>query len=182
VQITGTHFNYFQICHRKMWLFNNGLQMEHSSELVKEGKLIHETTYTFRPERYRELEIGGIKIDYYDARNKVVHEIKKSDKREEAHFWQLKYYLYILEQCGVDQPKGLLEYPKLHKTEEVWLTMIDREAIDEMLITIRQLLEAEACPPRLKRSRCRNCSYFDFCWSGENDTMEGADDCEMDEA
>lgn len=25
---TGTHFNYYQLCHRKLWLFSNGLNME----------------------------------------------------------------------------------------------------------------------------------------------------------
>jgi len=101
MRITGTHFNYFLICPRKLWLFHNGIQMEQTSDLVYEGKLIHENSYPFRSDRFREVEIGGIKIDYYDHRNRVVHEIKKSDKREEAHIWQLKYYLYVLEQCGV---------------------------------------------------------------------------------
>lgn len=48
--ITGTHFNYYQFCHRKLWLFAN-----------------------------------GIKVDYYDAKNKVIHEIKKSNKMDKAH-------------------------------------------------------------------------------------------------
>lgn len=172
MQITGTHFNYFQLCHRKLWLFQQGLQMEHTSELVDEGRLIHATSYGFRPERFKEIEIGGIKIDYYDSRNHVVHEVKKSDKMETAHLWQLKYYLYVLEQSGVDQVSGILEYPKLHRNEEVWLTQVDREAIGQMLISIRQTLEAEVCPQKLKRSRCRNCSYFDFCWSGEDEQPE----------
>ena len=34
MNITGTHFNYYQICHRKLWLFSNGIQMEHTSDLV----------------------------------------------------------------------------------------------------------------------------------------------------
>ena len=85
--MTGTQFNYYQICHRKLWLFSNGINMEHTSDLVYEGKLIHETTYPQRSERYEELEIEGIKIDFYDARNKVIHEIKKSDKIEVAHEW-----------------------------------------------------------------------------------------------
>lgn len=25
---TGTHFNYYQLCHRKLWLFANGINME----------------------------------------------------------------------------------------------------------------------------------------------------------
>ena len=29
---TGTHFNYYLKCHRKMWLFANGINMEHTSE------------------------------------------------------------------------------------------------------------------------------------------------------
>ncbi|MDP2237780.1 MAG: CRISPR-associated protein Cas4 [Bacteroidales bacterium] len=167
MNITGTHFNYFQICHRKLWLFANGLQMEHTSDLVYEGKMIHENSYSFRSERFKEVETGGIKIDFYDPKNRVVHEIKKSDKREEAHLWQLKYYLFILENCGVENPTGILEYPRLRKTEEVYLSDIDRITITEMLEAIKVILNSEECPERLLVSRCRNCSYFDFCWSGE---------------
>ena len=43
--ITGLHIQYYFVCHRKLWLFANGIQMEHTSDLVYEGKLIHETTY-----------------------------------------------------------------------------------------------------------------------------------------
>lgn len=68
--------------------------MEHTSDLVYEGKILHENSYPQRSERYEELEIEGIKIDYYDTRNKVIHEIKKSDKMDAAHEWQLKYYIY----------------------------------------------------------------------------------------
>ena len=93
---TGTHFNYYLICQRKLWLFANGIQMETTSDLVYEGKLLHETSYPRRAEKYQEIELDGVKIDYYDPRNKVIHEIKKSDKHEEAHEWQVKYYLYVL--------------------------------------------------------------------------------------
>lgn len=89
---TGTHFNYYQVCKRKLWLFANGINMEHTSDLVYDGKLIQGTSYPQRSERYEELEMDGIKIDYYDARNKVIHEIKRSDKVERAHEWQVKYY------------------------------------------------------------------------------------------
>ena len=167
MNITGTHFNYFQICHRKLWLFANGINMESNSDLVYEGKLLHETSYPRRSEKYQEIAIDGIKIDYYDPKNKVVHEIKKSDKHEEAHEWQVKYYLYVLEQNGIEGVTGLLEYPRLHKTDEVLLTTPDREAIREMLVDIETIINAEKCPDRISKSRCRNCSYFDFCWSGE---------------
>jgi len=164
---TGTHFNYYLICHRKLWLFANGIRMENTSELVYEGKLVHETSYPRRSEKYQEIELDGIKIDYYDPRNKVVHEIKKSDKHEEAHEWQVKYYLFVLEQNGVEGATGLLEYPRLHKTAEVLLTTPDREVIREMTYNIEKIIHQENCPDRTSKSLCKNCSYFDFCWSGE---------------
>src|SRR5690554_1040443 len=165
--ITGTQFNYYLICHRKLWLFANGISMESNSELVYEGKLIHETSYPRRSEKYQEIAIDGIKIDYYDPKNKVVHEIKKSDKHEEAHEWQVRYYLYVLDRNGIAEATGLLEYPRLHKTSEVFLTAPDKEAIAEMLISIETIVASETCPARIPKTRCKNCSYYDFCWSGE---------------
>lgn len=170
--LTGTHFNYYQICRRKLWLFANGINMEHSSDLVYEGKLIHENTYTYRSERFKEIELGGIKIDYYDPKEKVVHEVKKSDSYNIAHIWQLKYYLFILEQNGVEGVTGILEYPQLRKTETVTLSAEDRDNITKMIAEIENIISAETCPSRLLQQKCRNCSYFDFCWSGEVDEIQ----------
>jgi len=166
MQITGTHFNYYLICHRKLWLFANGVQMEQNSDAVYEGKLIHENSYKERSDRYKEIAIDGIQLDWFDAKNNVVHEIKKSDKKEEAHEWQVKYYLYVLEQNGVNAT-GLLEYPKLRKTSEVFLTEPDRKYIEEAKLDIENIIHAETVPPKLPKSKCKNCSYFDFCYSNE---------------
>lgn len=167
MKVTGTHFNYFMICHRKLWLFANGIQMEHSSELVEMGKLIHETSYPNRSERYEEVEIGGIKVDYYDAKRKVIHEIKKSDKIERAHEMQLKYYLWVFEQHGIVDVTGILEYPKLRKTEEVFLTDIDRQEIPGIVCDIEALVMDDDCPEKIKIGACKNCAYYDFCWIDE---------------
>ncbi|HET8572388.1 MAG TPA: Dna2/Cas4 domain-containing protein [Edaphocola sp.] len=104
MNITATHINYFIICPRKLWLFANGINMEHTSEVVADGKLLHETSYPQRAEKYTEIELpasfDGIevsgKIGFYDARKKVIHEIKRSNKVEEAHEWQVKYYIRLL--------------------------------------------------------------------------------------
>ena len=50
--VTGTHFNYYQLCHRKLWLFSKGINMEQESDLVYEGKLVHE--YCYRRKKSRE--------------------------------------------------------------------------------------------------------------------------------
>lgn len=163
--ITGTHFNYYQICRRKLWLFANGIGMEHTSDLVYEGKLIHEESYPQRSKKYEEIEMDGIKVDYYDAKNKIIHEIKKSDKVERAHEWQLKYYIYVFERNGIEGVKGVLEYPALRKKDEIMLSEVDREKLKEMEKEITNIIENENCPPREKKKICKNCSYYDFCYS-----------------
>ena len=170
--VTGTHFNYYMVCHRKLWLFANGMQMEHTSDLVEMGKLIHETSYPQRSEKYTEIELDGIKIDYYDARNKVVHEIKKSASHEEAHEWQVKYYIFVLERNGICGVSGILEYPKHREIHEISLSDEDREKIRELEKDIELIITSETCPAKLEQKRCKHCSYFDFCWCGEEESGE----------
>jgi len=165
--VTGIHFNYYQVCKRKLWLFANGINMEDTSDLVYDGKLIHETSYPQRSERYEEVEIDGIKIDYYDARNKVIHEIKRSDKVEEAHVWQVKYYIYVLERNGLKEVSGLLEYPTLRQTTKVELTDADRQKIAEMEKEITEIIQSDDCPPVIHSKICKTCSYCDFCYVEE---------------
>lgn len=172
MQITGTLINLYHVCKRELWLHANGVRFEHTSELVYEGKLLHETAYPQRSERYEEMEIDGCKIDYYDAKNRVVHEIKKSDKKEDAYEWQVKYYIYVLERNGIENVTGILEYPKLRETHEITLSESDREEITKIVSNIEQITTSENCPEMLKISQCRNCSYMDFCWSGEEENTK----------
>ena len=166
--ITGTHINYYLVCHRKLWLFANNIQMEQTNDAVTEGKLIHESSYTQRSSKYEEIAIDGIKIDFYDAKNKIVHEIKKSSKLHKAHIWQVKYYIYVLEKNGIEGVSGILEYPKERKTEEVYLTNIDREEIKLMENDIEKNIGLKQAPLLEKKSICKNCSYYDFCFVNED--------------
>jgi CRISPR-associated exonuclease Cas4 len=170
MKIIATHINYYFICKRKLWLFANGINMEHSSDLVYEGKLLHETSYPQRPERYEELEIDGVKIDFYDARNRVIHEIKKSDKIEVAHQWQVKYYIYILQRNGVTGVSGLLEYPMLRQTEKIELTEQDVNLIEEFVKDIDKIVSDDRCPSIINSKICKQCSYYEFCYVGENES------------
>lgn len=167
MKINATLVNLYHVCHRELWLHANGIRFEHTSDLVFEGKLIHEDSYPQRSSKYEEIELDGIKVDFYDAKNKIIHEIKKSNKVEVAHEWQLKYYLYVFEQNGITGVKGILEYPTLRKTQEVILSDIDRQAITEMKLDISKIIMDEKCPPLQKKSICKSCSYYEFCYSGE---------------
>lgn len=175
MNINGIYFNYYQVCKRKLWLFANGIGMEHTSDTVYDGKLLHETSYPQRAERYEEMlisaEYEGItligQIDYFDARNKVIHEIKRSDKVEEAHVRQVKFYLWLLELNGVDGATGILEYPKLRKMDEVLFSDEDRKLLQKSVSEIRSLIENESCPSTINAKICKSCSYYDFCYAGE---------------
>lgn len=150
--LSGTHFNYYLVCKRKLWLFANGINMEHTSDLVFEGKLIHEDSYPQRSGKYEEIEMDGIKVDFYDPKRKVIHEIKKSNKVEVAHEWQLKYYIYVFERNGIENVTGVLEYPTLRKTQELILSDVDREHIKKMETEILRIISDSDCPPLQKRA------------------------------
>lgn len=167
MHVTGTLFNLYHVCKREMWLHANGIRFEHTSDTVYDGKLIHEGSYPQRSERYEEVEVDGVKVDYYDAKNKVIHEIKRSDKVEAAHEWQLKYYIYVFERNGIEGCTGLLEYPTQRDTRKVTLTDDDRENIKKIEEEIQNIIESDVCPKKVRKSLCRSCSYYDFCYSSE---------------
>ena len=141
--------------------------MEHNSEKVADGRLLHETSYTQRAEKYSEIEIDGSKIDFYDAKNKVIHELTRSDKMEEAHEWQLKYYILLLEQNGVVGVTGMLEYPKLKETKIIALNESDKDYLKGVIQKIEEIAAGEQCPPLLHAKICKSCSYYDFCYCTE---------------
>jgi len=167
MNITATHINYYFVCQRKLWLFANEINMEHTSDTVAEGKLIHETSYPQRTERYTELEIDGSKIDFYDANRKIIHEVKKSNKVENAHEWQVKYYIWLLKRNRVDGVKGIIEYPKMRITTKVELTDEDAAYLEKVVVEIDSIALSENCPARINAKICKSCSYYEFCYVTE---------------
>lgn len=131
------------------------------------GEFGARTSYPNRAARYEEVRIGGSVIDFYDPREKVVHEIKKSAAKEEAHVWQVKYYLYLFGWEGIEGVIGLLEYPVLRETMWVELEESDRERLQHTEAEIREIIGAEDCPPPLPKRKCGPCSYYEFCYAGE---------------
>lgn len=168
MRITATYINLYHVCKRELWLHANEIRFEHTSDLVYEGRLIHEEAYPQRAERYEELAIDDIKIDFYDVHNKVIHEIKKSNKTEEAHRWQLKYYIYVMESYGIKGACGILEYPTIRHTEKIELDDKARTEIKTIKTEIINIIQSDSCPPVIHSKICRQCSYNDFCYVNED--------------
>ncbi len=164
-KITGTHINYYFVCKRKLWLFVHGISMEHTSDTVLLGKLIDELSYE-RKDKGIDID-DTIVIDWLDEKTGIIHEVKKSDKMEEAHTWQVLYYLWYLKQKGVKGLKGEIDYPKLKQKVQIELTPELEVQLLEILKSIETVIKQGKPPERINKRFCKTCSYFELCWTKE---------------
>jgi CRISPR-associated exonuclease Cas4 len=140
--------------------------MEHTNDTVYDGKMLHETSYPQRNNKHSELSIdakyNGIdlygKIDFYDARQKIIHEIKRSNKVEKAHEWQVKFYLWLLKLNAIEEATAILEYPLLRQTDHVALSEEDIVHLQKVIENISQLRQSDQCPPVIHSKICTGCS------------------------
>lgn len=162
--ITGTQVAYYIICKRKLWLFVHNMEMEKHSDLVYIGKLISE--HSFKREKFKEVEIGDtIKIDFIKFNDEIiVHEVKKSRKMEEAHIWQVKFYIYELLKKGVECKRGVIHYPKLMKKIYVEFGEEDKSKIEEALGEIQEIKNMRFPPSVINKPYCKKCAYYLFCY------------------
>ncbi len=175
MNLIGTHINYFRLCKRKLWLFANDIQMEQTSSLVADGKIIEEESYLQRSDRYTQIELSynleGInlsgKIDFFDTKNKILHETKRSNKVEQAHIWQVKFYLWLMQLNEIEAEKGIIEYPKMRERETVFLEEKDVLYLEKTAKEIKSLIEEAVCPSVINAKICKSCSYYDFCYIRE---------------
>jgi CRISPR-associated exonuclease Cas4 len=159
---TGTQVNYYVVCPRKLWLFSHQIEMERNSDLVQLGKVIHDHTYP--RERKKNLVIDNrIVVDFYE--DGTLHEVKKSNRLEDAHRLQLLYYLYYLQQKGVTGISGELNYPKLKQRSRVELTREAQAKVQEVLAGIADVLALPHAPAVINAPYCKRCSYADFCYA-----------------
>ena len=98
INVTGTLINLYQVCKRETWLHANGIRMEHTSDVVTEGKLVHETSYPNRAARYEE------GVCYYKA------DILSNGKAEIVRNNVYKLKVTGIAKLGLPEPK---DEPKL---------------------------------------------------------------------
>lgn len=139
--------------------------MEQTSEDVYIGKLISENTYLRKKHEVhidnREHEIA---LDFFDRKRKILHEVKKSNKMEELHIWQTKYYMYVMNLLGVEVKYAEIDYPKLKRNIKVELTSEDKEKINQAIDEIEKMLMSSHIPSVINKPYCRKCSYYEFCY------------------
>ncbi len=176
MRVGGMLIGYYVVCHRKAWLSMRGLWMEQESEAVAVGRVIDETTYSRRD---KSLELQAVapdgtvlvgKLDGADLESGVLHEVKKGRAVEEAHRWQVRFYLWMLALCGIERADGLpflgqIDYPRLRRTEPVPLEPAHRARLEEMVTEIVDLSLQSTPPERLsRRSFCHKCAFEELCY------------------
>ena len=164
--IRGIEVHYYEVCKRKLWLFNRGIGMETESDRVLEGYVLHQQAYSQLEKNWAPLP--EIKIDAVD--HDVIREVKMTCRMEKADRLQMLYYLYLLKERGI-RKKGLLSYPKEKKTVEVILDEMGERLVKKALAEIHHILQGSV-PPVQKKPYCSKCAYRDFCFSGEGESDE----------
>jgi CRISPR-associated exonuclease Cas4 len=160
IDIGGTHIHYYLFCKRKLWLYVHNINMEHTSEIVKLGKLIEDMSYERRSEKNKQILLGSIKIDYINKYKKIIHETKLSSKNLDISIWQMKYYLYVI---GGNW-RGVIEIPSERKKEFVELNCDDISKIKIMIQNISEIIN-DVCPEKENILKCKKCSYRYLCYS-----------------
>ena len=174
--IGGMIFSYFLICPRKAWLVRQGIWMEQESEDVALGRLLDETSYS-RSEKHLDLFAStpdGIplvgKIDRAMLKDDILHETKKGRSCQEAHQWQVRFYLYLLRLNGVSGPegqafRGQIDYPALRRSEPVELSPEHEAELTDQLKILVSLLNSEHPPERIsQRAFCKKCAFEELCF------------------
>ncbi len=161
MNITGTMVYYYFICKRRLWYFSNQINTAQDSELVQIEKVIDETTY--KREKKEILIDNTIKIDFI-SNGTILHEVKKTKSMEEAEIWQLKYYMYYLEQKGIKNIKAEIDFPLLRETKKIILEDEDREVLKNVVKNVENIVEQDKPPKIIDSKICKKCSYYDLCY------------------
>jgi len=161
---TGVQINYFIHCKTQLWYFSHHITQEQESELVVLGKILHETT--FKNVKKDILIDQQISIDFIKRGDQIVlHDVKKSDKFQDAHYYQMLYYLYYLKhEKGIEHAEGIINYPSERKIVKVKLTPEKELELVNIFQRIKEIISLPQPPKPEKKKYCRKCSYFEFCW------------------
>ncbi|MDT3395289.1 CRISPR-associated protein Cas4 [Streptomyces sp. B1866] len=158
--VGGVHVKYLYHCHRQLWLYLRGIRPEHLSATVQFGEAVHDTSYT----RNSPVDLGAAQIDFVDGQ-RWVHEVKSATRPSEADAAQGRHYCHRLRRLGVDVQGAILHYPKTRRTQRHPYTDDAARQAETDIATVLAVAQAPASPDRLPRSRCRGCSYTDYCWT-----------------
>jgi CRISPR-associated exonuclease Cas4 len=151
--ITGVMVQYYISCHRELWFFSHKINMNREDPNIRIGKRIHQESYS---REKKDITIGPVSFDF------TKDEVKKSRKLTKPAKYQLYYYLWFLDQQGIEA-EGVLTYPTERRREKIELTEGKKKEIEEIIKGIKEIVGRRDPPPPRDKPYCKGCSYFEFC-------------------
>lgn len=162
-RITGVMVQYYTSCKTELWFFANNISYNEEDDNIRIGRLLHKNS--FEREK-KEVQIDNcISIDYVkNGKNEIViHEIKKSSKLLNPVRDQVLYYIWYLKRKGINS-SAVITYPKERKTQKIVLTKEEENRIEQIINDIGHIIKLSSPPTPVKKTYCKNCSYFTLCW------------------
>ena len=163
MDVNGTLVWYFNICKREVWLMSHYIVPDQENENIDFGRFLHEQSYKRND---KEIVFGNVRFDVIlESKGKlVIGETKKSSAFSEASKWQLLFYLSVLKQAGIEA-SGQLLYPREKKREDVELTTIEEEKLNQIKVSIEEIMHNPKAPAAQKCKYCKGCGYEEYCWT-----------------
>jgi len=158
-------FNAYEVCPYQAWLMQKGIMADQQNTFIEIGRILDENTYK-RDKKHIDLAGFPAKIDILskDGGDYLIVEVKKTSKSLNSAIWQLKYYLYILEEKGLNF-KAKLKIPEERKNYDVFLSKEDIETIENKLKEIEKIILSNLPPKRKRIKFCSACGHNEFCWA-----------------
>ncbi|MBI2183443.1 MAG: CRISPR-associated protein Cas4 [Thaumarchaeota archaeon] len=195
-RFTGTQINYYFVCKRKLWLFSHNIELESESDLVMLGRLLHEHGYKRKMKEVQVDRIKVDFMEHQRPEDPIkekepfaaqptglawqrigpmprkedgriiIHEVKRSKKMQDAHLFQLLYYIYYLKHAyNVNVSEGVLHYPLIKQNVKVELTPEKEAQVEEAIKGITQVNKLPTPPEPVWKSYCKSCAFRELCWS-----------------
>ncbi|AZK60356.1 CRISPR-associated protein Cas4 [Candidatus Desulforudis audaxviator] len=127
------------------------------------GRLIQNQSYGRERKEVR-LEHLCLDLIRREEETLVVAEVKKSSRAREAARMQLAFYLYELEQMGVEA-EGELLFPEERRRERMVLDPELARQVENLKARVRALILAPSAPLPTRIRFCARCAYAEFCWA-----------------
>ncbi len=163
LRVSGTLVQSYIVCKRQTWLMAHQIVPDQENMYLEIGRLIDEKSY----ERTRKkVHFDNVVMDLIRSEDGdlVVGEVKKSSRGVESAKMQLLFYLYKLNEYGIEA-RGRLLFPEERKRIDVEL---DDKAVRQIESLIREIVYIinQPFPPSFKKiAYCKHCAYKEFCMS-----------------
>ncbi len=163
IKITSSLIEAFVYCPRQAWLLSRQLIGNQDDDNLGIGRWIAETSYN---REQKEVSLSSGKADAITQKDgkTIVVEVKKSSKYLQTARFQVLFHLLKLKEQGV-KAKGEIRVPKEKKTESVELSDENERLLNSFLEQINKTLDSDVLPPAEFATKCKKCSYIEFCFS-----------------